>query len=544
MAVAAALSILSASCTPGGGSSRVPGAAKGSSLGGTLVVIADRPGSVDPLDAYEPTGLLIARTICDTLLDVDPVGGSLRGNLASTWSVSDEGTQLSFKIRKGARFSDGTKVRASDVAYSLSRAANPSFAGRAAELLSPIAGWAELRGEREAKDPRARRKLLGVRAITEDTVQVNLSVAKADVVRLFTHPVTAPVSEKATTRDPEAAQRRPVCSGPYRLEQPWSSSADVVRLDRVKGYVGRSSARTRGGAGYVDRIEIHARGAAAVDARVDVVVDPGGDVSGLDRVTGPAPGVELLGLPHGATSPFRDRDLRRALSIALDRAALVERTTPGDRVAATGFIPPGIVGTARKNGCDDVPASGDPARARRVLEEAAIDPDAFPLRLTFDDQGPHRAIAEEVAAQWREGLGAVVEVVPATFDEIVAKATLGGGLDGPFRLSWAAPYPSADAHLAPLFESGSTNVANFGRWNDPAFDRALQREAREAIDEQDRVLEHRRLEDLLCREMPAIPLTFDLAVLAVRSDRVYTTGDRYVDPTTGLPNLREVWLTP
>jgi ABC-type oligopeptide transport system substrate-binding subunit len=541
LAAAVASAALLLACTPGGDGGAGAPAAAGSHVGGTLVVAVGEPGSVDPLDAYEPNGLLIARTMCDTLIDVDPRTGAIRPGLASSWTISDHGSQMSFRIRKGARFSDGRRVTADDVVYSLSRAASPGFAGRAADLLEPIAGWPEMRGVKKSSDPRVRRRLLGVQAVTGDTVRVLLQRSQADAINLFSHPVTAPVSRHATAADPDRAARQPVCSGPYRLDRPWSPGDTSLVLSAVRSYRGRSPVRGRGGAGYAARIEVRIgpqAAGAALDSRGGAAPAPG-----LTRVTGPAPGAELIGLPQGQSSPYRLAAIRRALSLALDRTRLVERTGGGRRQVARGFIPPTVAGTHRAAPCRTViPAAADVARARALLGGAAVDLRAAPIRLTYNDEGTNRAVVEDVAAQWRENLGLTVEVRAVPFAEMLSAAAAGSGLPGPFRISWAAAYPSADAHLAPLFSAGATNLANLGRWNDPQLERALAREARRAGDAGDRRLAYRLIEQRLCQTMPAIPLTWARAAVDVDLARVAAPAGRFLDPTTGLPDLRQVWL--
>lgn len=548
--VVVVIAALVAACTPGDDLPPPRAAAGGAREGGTLVVGIGRPGSIDPLDAYEPNGLLIARTMCDTLIEIDPRDGSLEPGIASSWEVQDNGTQLSLRIRKGARFSDGRKVTARDVAYSLSRAASPSFAGRSADLLSPIYGWPELRGETDSRDPRARKELLGVRALTSDTVRIDLRFPLADAVRLFAHPVTAPVSRQATESDPNGGAARPVCSGPYRLAKPWTAAATAIALERVPGYRGRSAVRTNGGSGYAERIELVVAGgpeAATLASRAQLIVPPPGETAapsaGFERVTGPAPGIELIGLPAGTTSPFRDATVRRALSLALDRDRLAAAVGSGARVPARGFIPPAFPGVHRRGACGErITAGADGARAMAMLEQAPVELNTGPLRLFYNDEGRNKALAEEVAAQWRDNLGLQIQAAPVPFEELLTTATTGSGMTGPFRISWSAAYPSADALLAPLFSGGATNQANLGRWNDPVWDRTLNREARKAGDEDDRRLQYQQLEDRLCETLPAIPLLWEQAILDVRPDAVAAPARTYLDPLTGLPDLRNLWL--
>ncbi|HUQ38706.1 MAG TPA: ABC transporter substrate-binding protein [Acidimicrobiales bacterium] len=528
MVLALTAVVLLASCTGGDGDDTarpVPGAR----TGGTLTVGIGRPASIDPLDAYEPSGLLVARTMCDTLVELDPRTHRLRPGLAASWNVLDGGRQVSFRLRGSARFSDGSKVTAADVAFSLTRAASPSFAGRQAALLSAVSGWDDLQDEVGAPGKRSRLRLGGVRVVGAGAVEIAFSRPVGDAVALFTHPVTAPVSRAATERDPDGAGRRPVCAGPYRLTRAWSPADGTITLQRVNGYRGRPV--------YADRIEFRI-GARSADVVVptDVTATP---APGATRVSGPGPGVEYLALPTGTASPYRDRRVRRALDLATDRAVLVERTTPGRRAPARGFLPATIDGRACP---EEVAAAADPEQARRLLRAAGIEPSGLPVRITVNDDGPNRAVADELARQWHDHLGLAVTVEVVAFDDLLARATGAAGIDGPVRVSWAAPYASADAHLAPLFAGGATTEANLGRWDDPEWDRLLDEDARTATDETDRVALYRRLALRLCDRLPSLPLTTSLAIADVRPDRVASTTGEWLDPLTGTPDLRRIWV--
>src|SRR5688572_5213534 len=123
--VASAALVTAACARDAGGPTSAPG---GAEFGGTLSVVVGAIGSIDPASAYEPNGELVARTMCDTLLQADPVTGELKPGLADSWLVSDDGVRITVRISRRARFSDGSKVDASDVVRSLTRAASPELA--------------------------------------------------------------------------------------------------------------------------------------------------------------------------------------------------------------------------------------------------------------------------------------------------------------------------------------------------------------------------------------------------------------------------------
>ena len=182
--------------------------------GGVLRIALTPPGSVDPGNAYEPSGELIARTLCTPLLTTDPETSELLPGVAESYLVTDRGQSISLRIRDDAVFSDGTRVRAQDVAFSLSRVASADYASTSAERLAPVDGYAELHGDRSTEEDLDRRRLRGVTVRDDANVQIDLVEPLSDFVRVLASPLLSPVSQRAAPRDPEAFGRDPVCVGP------------------------------------------------------------------------------------------------------------------------------------------------------------------------------------------------------------------------------------------------------------------------------------------------------------------------------------------
>lgn len=77
--------------------------------------------SLDPAEAYEFSGLDINNNTYDGLVELDPVTGEMVPGLAESWSVADDGTTYTFKMKSGITFSSGNPLRAEDAAWSLQR---------------------------------------------------------------------------------------------------------------------------------------------------------------------------------------------------------------------------------------------------------------------------------------------------------------------------------------------------------------------------------------------------------------------------------------
>lgn len=532
-----ALVLLTSACT-GVKAAPFPAPPAQISRGGVLRVAITPPGSVDPGNDYEPAGDLVIRTMCDSLLTTDPRNGSVRPGLAESWVVAADGAKLVLRLREGLRFSDGSPLTSSDVAYSLSRVASADYASTAADRLSLISGFGKVHGDEETDSDTDRRRLSGISASDQRTVEINLDREYADFLRVLTSRLTAPVSQRAAEADPRGFARSPVCVGPYRLAEPFAPGATSLRLLRSKAYVPADSGLTGGGTGFLDEIRFQvypdalAIAAAVRRGEVDLAPARAADTTGVQ--SGPGPDVEYVGLPTG-TAPFDRADVRRALALALSRTEVVRRLFPRTRVAATGFLPP-TTGAAQT--CDALPPDGDVPAGVELLRKAGVDLRGRSVPLYFNDDARNADLAAEIARQWREATGLVAKPTPLAYDAFLAKGRAADGFGGPFRFSWAAG--DLDGYLTPLFTGDAIGRDNFSKLNDPALDEALRRRAWRAIDQADRSLAYRRIADLVCARMPMIPLTTSLRRYAVAPGIASASGG-FVDASTGQPLLREIY---
>lgn len=505
--------------------------------GGTLRIATTQPGGVDPGNAYEPVGFLLARTLCTPLLGTDPVSGELMPGIASSWLIADAGGTVSLRLRDDVVFSDGSPLTAADVAFTLSRVASADYASTSAELLSPIDGYPEMHGDVPTDEDSDRRRLRGVEVRDDENVLITLREPLSDFIRVLTSPVTAPVSQTAAERDPEGFARDPVCVGPYVLDAPYGPGDTALRLVRSSSYTPIDSSRTRGGASYADAVELlvlpdaEAASEEVLAGRADIAAARPSD----DAESGPGVMLEYLGLPT-AVAGFDDPAVRRALALAIDREELVRRVFPGTRMPATGFLPP-VAGAA----CRGLPPGADVEGARALLRSAGADLSGVRVPLLFNDELRNGSLVAEVARQLREAVGLVAVPTPLSYAEFLARGTGTRGSEGMFRFSWSVPHSSIDGYLHPLFSSDRIGRDNLSRFSDPDVDRVLDRVAREAEDDEDRELGYARVTELLCEQMPMVPLTSSLSRW-VLSDRVASATGSVVDASTGELMVRELYL--
>ena len=525
--------------------------------GGVLRVGITEPRSIDPSLAtmQDPSGFLVVSALCDALAEFDPVTGELRPAVAERVQSTENGSTLSATLRRDVRMHDGTVAGAVDVTNALSRAAQPQTVSPSADLLQEVTGFEPLQEGTSDNE-----QLIGVRPVGPRDLIVNLTVQRGDLVRVFAHPIAAPLPRalvrrlRLANRDEEFA-RQPLCTGPYRMAEPWEPGDPEIRLVRFDGYYGRNSAYTRGGRGYADEIvfriypDLAAQMAAFAAGEVDVAHVPEDrlvEARTLGLVVDtPTLRLDYIGVPMSGEL-FDVRTVRVALSRVVDRARIASEVYHGGREPATGILPPAL-GDAifREDACGpNAPASGSSERltgAGRDAVEALTAP-GLEVPFYFNDEFGHRAVVESIARDWEQALGTRTRLVPMEWEAYIQQATGPAGFDGPFRMSAAAPFPSAHEFLGPLFDSAAIGSTNLARFDDATYDRNLERRARRANTPEDQALEYRALEDAICSEMPVIPVVWGATHYLFRTDRVGSAIGTFTARTSAQPVLRELFV--
>ena len=166
-------------------------------------------------------------------------------------------------------------------------------------------------------------------------------------------------------------------------------------------------------------------------------------------------------------------DLRRVLSMAVDRDLIVRTITNNARIPANSAIPPSISG-ARTDVCDNW--NFDPAQAKQVFDDAGGWQEDE-LIVWFNSGSNWDQITEAIVNMWVQHLGIDPDIV--RFEQLPFSEYLplidDGLLTGMFRLGWGQDYPSPLNFLEPLY--ASYNFAPTGSnsffYDNPEFDGLL-----------------------------------------------------------------------
>lgn len=461
----------------------------------------DESPSIDPGLAEDSAGGDILRDLFEGLYNQD-AEGNLEAGVALSHTVSDDGLVYTFTLRDNAKWSNGDAVTAGDFEYAWKRAASPELASPYSwfiELMSLENAGAVIAGE---MDPSA----LGVTALDDTTLQVRLSLPLPYFPLMLTHFTTFPVHQ-ATIEAHGTDWTKPgnmVSNGAYVLTEHvpqeklvrarnamyWDNENTILETVTSLVINDENVALTRFLAGELDRTDVPAGQFPRLSAQY-----PAQAVSVPDACSY----YFMFNLRDDAPEALKNADVRRALSLALDRDILVNNVLAGGQVAAYTFthwatagfetpdIPMASMTQAERN-----------AQAQELMAAAGYGPDnPLTINYVYNTSESHRAVAVAASQMWKQTLG--VETVLANQEwQTFLEARSNGDFEVA-RGAWCADYNEASTFLD-LMQSESGY--NDSRYVNAEVD-ALLAEAKTSPNPQPL---YDRVEQIIAEETPIIPV--------------------------------------
>jgi ABC-type oligopeptide transport system substrate-binding subunit/transcriptional regulator with XRE-family HTH domain len=463
-------------------------------MGATLRLAWQDPSTLDPcmagttLSAPIITQLFSGLVAQSQEMEVIP-------DVARHWEVLDDGHVYVFHLRNDVYWSDGVPVTAVDFEYTFKRALDPATEAPVAGLLLYGIKGARAFHQGELRDPAQ----VGISARDEYTLVIELESPISYFLYSLTYYVLLPAPRHAVMRYGRAwaDPAHLVTNGPFRLAA-WEPGR-LMRLARNPRYHGRFT-------GNVQQVELtlgldtEAQFAAYQANRLDVVFNwffASPDIAPLHRRY---PDEYQMRSRLGTVAvffdlsrpPFDDARLRRAFSLAMDRAALAEQVLQGYEIAAIGGpLPPGMPG--HQPGITFY----DPVAARQWLAEAGFAGGAGFPPVTFLVYATRRQHGLFLQAQWRATLGVTVNleiVSPGSFDEqrrLAAPAI--------FLAGWLADHGDPDNFLRVWL------TLDLPPWHHAGYEELLE-QARQTVDQAARMRLYQQAERLLMQEAALMPL--------------------------------------
>lgn len=526
---ASAMAALAACGKKGGDTSAASGSA---AEGGTLSYYINNPSAIDPYDLEEDQGMMVGYQLFDALTTYDFTKNELVGLAAESWDVNDAADEFTFHLVKGAKFHDGTTVTSKSFKQGWERILNPNTSTEHASAigyhLAMVDGYSELSaGEAD--------ELKGVTCPDDDTLVVKLSQAYADFPYVCMHPALSPVPDCAL-EDFDTFFFAPVGNGPFKMDGKWEDGQQInlvrfddysygekAKLDGIHFNIQKDvqTAYTEFQAGNLDVAQVPTTQLKDAISQYGESEDGFTATTGKEVLTGDELSIYYLML-NVNDEQLKDKDLRHALSLAINRQAICDTVFEGTREPAGGIVPPGIKGYVENEWAD---SRYDVDAAKKILDEKyPADADGkrnLSIALTYNLDGDHKAVMEMVMADW-SALGIETSSNTAEWASILSNTYPNADFQVG-RLGWIADYPIMDNFLYPLFVTGGDN--NYGQYSNADVDKGLL-EARAIASDDERVAKYQEVDKLIAEDMPVIPL-FYYKHQMVCSQRVKSL---YMDP--------------
>ena len=453
---------------------------------------------------------------------------------AESWEYNEDATSISFTLREGLQYSDGSPLTADNFRYAVQRTCDPRTAGEYQSILFEIVGCAEFAGlagddpanpaEFTDEEWQAAADALGVTVVDDLTLQIDLTNPAPYYHTIAYMWVFYPVKQEIVEADPDAWWQdaaNHIGNGPFNI-------TEIVEEQLISF---EASDTYWEGRPLLDGIEYIYQGESAValeayiNGDVDIMqVDP----SQIPQIQAdPALAEEMLSYPTASSytlsmnlvqEPFNDLKVREAFAYAFDRETYCAVIRNGDCTPSLSWIPEGILGSIETD-----QFAFDPEAAVQALAESSYGgPEGLPpIQLYYNsDDSANTARAEWVAGQYRDVLGVEVELMPTEGTALVdlrkspetfPQLLLPGG--------WIQDYPDPQNWLSVYYKCDSTFAQRFGYCNEE-FD-ALVSEADVLTDPAERGPLYEQASQILVDDQPG-PFIYNLANVVMI--KPYVTG--------------------
>ncbi|GKU23354.1 peptide ABC transporter substrate-binding protein [Clostridium folliculivorans] len=480
-----------------------------------------QPKTIDPGLNNSVEGGIVDVNAFEGLENVD-ANNKVNPGVAEKYDVSSDGTKYTFHLRKDAKWSDGKNVTANDFYYAWTRALAPETASDYAYQLYYIKnGEAYNGGKAKVSD-------VGIKVVDDYTLEVTLEAPTAYFLALTAFPTYFPVRKDIVDANKEGwatDAKTFVSNGPYKMSEYaqkdhmtfvkndnyWDKAN--VKLDKIQYTLldNETSALNAFESGEIDATDL-----LPAEQKQSLIKDGKAKVYPYLGTYYYAVNVSNKNVSADVAKALSNVNVRKALSMAIDRTAIVENVTKGGEQPATSYVPKGIVDSTGKEfkNKDYLKTTADVEGAKKLLADAGY-PEGknFPkLEIKYNTGQGHQNIAQAIQEMWKKNLGIDVTLVneerKVQLDDLTKHNFM------VCRTSWIADYNDPMTFIDMYYTNGGNNNPGY---TNPEYDKLVDA-AKKGTDAAKRTDDMHKAEDILMNDMPIIPIYYYTNVLALKSN--------------------------
>lgn len=486
----------------------------------TLVFCSEgNPESMNPQIVTTTTGINVALPVFNTLVEFETGSIRLVPGLAESWTVSQDGTEYVFRLRRGVKFHGNAvfqptrEMNADDVLFSLMRQWKEdhrfhAVSGSRYDYFQDL-GMAGL--------------LDAIEKIDSHTVRFRLKQPDAVFLSNLAMPFNAILSDEYAgtllrAGTPERLDIAPIGTGPFTFH---GFRKDVaIRYQAFPDFWGKRPAIdtlvfaiTPNPAIRLTKVksgECHAMPFPNPADHQKILADPA-----LDLIHQEGLNIGYLAL-NATKKPFDDVRVRRAINMAIDKKSIIQAVYEGGGVMAKNPIPPTL--WSYNDEIDDYPF--DPAAARKLLVEAGygngFETDLWymPVSRPYNPNG--KRIAELIQADLSK-VGIRAKLVTDEWSRY--RARLQAGEASMALYGWTGDNGDPDNFLHVLLGCTAARIGgnNIAKWCNPEYD-ALVTRAKLISDQEERAKLYRKAQAIFKAEAPWVPIAHSVVFMALRRE--------------------------
>lgn len=486
-------------------------------LDGLFINIGPEPKTLDPVYAETYDVHCYVAHAFEGLTSRDKDDKLIEG-AAYRWDISKDYKTYIFHLRTNGKWSDGKIVTASDFVYAWRRAVDPKVASSVSYQLAPVKNADKIiNGDLPIED-------LGIKAIDDFTLEVQLESPTAYFLDLVSIPIYYPIREDIIEKYGDSwTQNEYIGNGPFFIYR--HINDDKIIMEKNTNYWNIENI-------IPDKINF-------------VLLDnPNTIISSIENKTlffgsnpplqdipklteeGLIDYVPLLAIyflsVNATNDVLKDKRVRKALSLAIDRNYIVKNVTKGQEIPAAALVPYSVFdieGSFRKNGGDYFSLKEEDYQknieeAKKLLEEAGY-PNGknFPVLEYSVESQSSLNIFEAVQNMWKENLNIDTRVNQLEWG-VFMKTTRDDKKFEIARSGWMGHYNDPMTFLDTFLSYSPQNTGSY--YNKEYED--LIKSASTNGDKVSRMKTLHKAEDVLMEDMPFIPMYFYNRVILVRPE--------------------------
>ncbi|MGH3878671.1 MAG: peptide ABC transporter substrate-binding protein [Actinophytocola sp.] len=446
-------------------------------VGGTFRFAITEPTAIDPYNAQESEGILVAQYLFTGLTSVAPEG-EIEPGVADKWESNEDCTEWTFDLKTGTKFHNGEDVTSASFKLGWERVAAKLSASEVSYHLQGIEGFEEMQAG-------SAKTLSGVDATDPAKLVVKLTEPNCEFFMRTYHSVFSPVPKSAGSPNTNKGfVEAPIGNGPFAMDGKWEHDKGI-KLKRFADY-------GAGDPAYLENVEITIAANGSDDeyagyqngtfdwARMPTPVLSQARSSYLSKnqwITRNMNGMNYL-LPMVTQKPLDSVEARRAISLAINREEIINSIFQGSYTAATSFVPP-VFADAFQNGvCKDCKYDLD--EAKKLAKEAGLTPGTT-MNMQFNTDAGHDEFMAAIKDQLETNLGLKINMTSVPFADMLNNEQQPTST-GLYRAAWGADYPTPENFLTPLLSTDAigakpnepTTGDNRGRFSNSEFDDLLK----------------------------------------------------------------------